>query len=586
MLGKTDVAADLIRVSNIRFAKKDQLDSLWQCLAEEFHPFRADITTTRTDGDEYAKDLYESTPCQYRRDLAYAMGALTRPDDRSWFDYKAQEDKRNTEAAKAWLARQRDKQRTLLYNRNSNWQVAMHQGDNDFVTFGNAVHSHTEDVRRNKLIVYDTHHIRDCAWAEDRSRNVNEMHRKFKITLANWSLWFPDVPLPETYKNIADRDKHYEIEIRHICFPNDRYDFYKSPVKNKRLRFSSVYVDANQGMILLEGGYYWFPYTVRRWVLDDNSPYAHSPAAMLGLIDGRLLQSETRVILEAGERVVDPPMLARSEGVLGRVNNYPGYTNWIEANYDERQGEALRPLETKGNLPLGLEMRQDTRQVLAAAWMINKLTLPPEKDMTAFEVNERISEYIRSIGPAVKPFEADNAKLLDVSFNMNLQFGNFGPPQSIPPELRSAEIVYEFDGPIQMAYKRQSFQKARETADYAGSIVKATGKQEVLDNFDLDQLARDGAEAIGGANAWIKPAEAVAQLRQARQAQDQQLKDAQKGAQALQTGHGMADLAAKLPLANRSIAELGKQQQAAAANSPSSPYPEEEGALATGALAA
>lgn len=505
-------AHELLRISDKLFSDKLQLDELHQSIAEEFYPERADFTETRTIGDEYADNLYESTPAQNHRDLSFAMGALNRPKGQQWWDQKAQDDWRNTDQARNWLSRARDRQRSLLYLPRANFQMAMQISDKDFTAFGNAVIENSRSSVGMHYQVYKTHHLRDCAWQEDEDRVVYSMHRRYKLRLSNWKNKFPKVPLPKEYSDIMKKDPYHQIDMVHICFPNKHYDAYKKTFANKK--YASVHIDRRRISIVEESGYNVFPYRVRRWFLHDNSQYGYSPASMLGLIDGRLLQSQSRIILDAGERVVDPPLMAVYDAVLGPVANHTGAMNWINGEYDQRQGRAIEALDTRANIPLGLEMKQDTRELLAAAWFINKLTLPAEKDMTAFEVNERLSEYIRSIGPVSEPFEDDNKALLDQAFEFNLSAGNFGPVEAIPPELRGSEIEYEFDGPIQIAYRRQKLQRAREVVTSAGEIANV--KPEVLDNYDFDQIARDSSEFIGAEPGWMVPEELVAQSRQVR----------------------------------------------------------------------
>lgn len=566
-------ATELIRMGTSLFSKKHQLLTLWQTLAEEMYQARADFTHTRIDGDEFVEEQFESIPSQNRRDLASAMGALSRPKSQMWFDYRPRDEARATDRALAKLGLMRDKQRSLLYTRRANFQRSMQAGDNDFVTFGNAVHSILEDDQRGRIPVYDTHHLRDCAWAEDRSRAVNTMYRKFKLALSNYQETFKK-PLPDRYQKQFEKSPHDEIELWHISIPVGHYDFYKKKARNPRHQFASIYVDPAMQEIIKEGANFEFPYLVRRWVLLDHSQYAHSPAAMYGLIDARLLQAQSRVILEAGERVIDPPMVARAEGVLGKINNYPGATNWIDANYDERQGDALRALNTEANIPLGLEMKQDTRQVLAAAMYLNKLNLPSDKDMTAFEVNERISEYIRSIGPVIEPFQDDNSTLLDASFVMNMRLDNFGPLEEMPPELKGAEIVFEFDGPMQMAYKRQKLQNDREFISVVGEVVKATTRLDILDNVDLDLFVRNVGKNTGADPKLLKPMDSVMAKREAEtQAMEQQAAVAQSQ-QALMGATAAAELAPKLAMANQSIPLI---TDGAPAQPDSSPYPEDEG---------
>ena len=538
-------ADEILRHADHRFSKKAGLDSLWQRIAEEIYPERADFTVVRNDGDEFAEHLYESTPAQNRRELAYAMGALMRPPAKKWFRMKPREKERQTHRAMVKLGECSDEIRNIIYAGSSRWQASLQEGDDDVIAFGNAVHSVVESSARDGAIIYETHHLRDCAWAEDRHRNVNYLARKVKVELRNWEAMFPGVTLEEKLKKTREKDPFHETDIVHAVMPAEQYESYRKQRKGAREKpFASVYVCRESRRIVKEGGYHEFPYVVRRWKLRSGSPYAYSPSAMLGLIDARVLQAQSRVILDAGEFSVRPPMIARDE-VLGEVALHAGAINTVSSEYDERLGEAIRPIEMGQNLPLGLEMKQDTRLILAAAFFLNKLTLPSDKEMTAYEVGERISEYIRSIGPVVEPFEQDNTQLLDQTFQIGLRLGRFGPPGSFPPELIEADLSYDFDTPIQIAYARQKVLRAKETVGMLGETVQATGRTDLVENFDLDKLVRDGAISIDGEADWLVPAEVVADGRQARAEAMQRAQARQETAETVQNLDGMADVGGK-----------------------------------------
>lgn len=571
-------AEELYRLGSGLFAAKYPILTLWQTLAEELYQARANFTQELLDSDEIMRQQFTSIPSQNRRDLASAMGALSRPKSQMWFSAKSRDENRNTERAKAWCGKMRDKQATLLYTERANFQRSMQAGDDDFVTFGNAVHSIVEDEERGRIPVYDTHHLRDCAWFENRSRRVVGMYRKWKLALSDWQKTFK-TEVPACYKARYDKNPHEKIELWHVSIPIDVYGFYGKKKRNPQHQYASIYMDPAQRTILKEASTAEFPYIVRRWRLMDDSVYAHSPAAMYGLIDARLLQAQSRVVLEAGERVIDPPMIARQEGVVGKVNNYPGAVTYVDPAYDERMGEALRAIRTEANIPLGLDMIQDTRQVLMAANYLNKLNLPSDKDMTAFEVSERISEYIRSVGPVIEPFQDDNSRMLDSSFTMNLRLENFGPAESIPPELRGTDIVWEFDGPLQMAYKRQKLGRAKEVKQWWTELV-ATNPQNpppASKNINMDKITRDAVEFIGKEDGWLVEMDVLdAQREGEEQAMQQQLAVAEAG-QAIAGAGAAADLAPKLALANQVMPAItgGAQQQPA-----SSPYPVDEMELA------
>jgi Bacteriophage head to tail connecting protein len=374
--------------------------------------------------------------------------------------------------------------------------------------------------------------------------------------------------LTPTQQKTLERDPAQEIEIRHDCMPMLDYDGYRIPkADKKKFAFASVYIASEGRKVLSEGGYFEFPYRVARWARDNKSPYAYSPAAMLGIVDARLLQAQARIILDAGERVVDPPMMATKGAVLGGVNTYAGSTTWIDADYDERLGAALRPLETKANIPLGLDMKADARNVLLAAWYLNKLNLPSDKEMTAYETSQRIAEYIRSAGPIFEPFEVDNAAVLDSLFTMGLRLEWFGPLSDVPQELKGGQIDFEFDTPVQMAFDRQQVAQAQETAQWAESMAKV--KPEVLDNTDFDEMYRSTQKRIGGDASWLVPAEVVAQLRAQRQQAQAGAMQAQQMMQGLQQGADtigrIADTVPKVEQASAAIQQaMGAAQGGAA----------------------
>lgn len=548
---------DLLSAGDRLFSKKFQLDTLWQILAEEFYPERADFTRSRVDGDEYAEGLYESVPPQNRRELGNAIGAVLRPRGKNWYKLKIRGLKRGSDQAEQWLDWARERLRDLLYARRSGYQLAMSMGDHDFVSFGNRVTAITEGRERDG-VRFDLVHLRDIAAAQNRYGEVDTIHRKYRRTLRDVMEQFGEDGLSASQKSLHDKDPYAEIELRHVCIPSAVADVLsrKGKKANKGKPYTSITINCEARTILREGGYFEFPYAMGRWERTDSSPYGYSPAAMLGLIDARLLQAQSRMILDAAERVIDPPMIATRDAVLGGVNTYPGSVSWIDADYDERLGQALRPLETGANIPLGLEMKQDTRQILMSAWHLNKLNLPSDKEMTAYETGERIAEYIRSIGPILEPPEVDNAAVLDVAFTIGMRIGWFGSTADIPQELRGKDVEFEFDTPVALAYARQKVARAQETVTVAAMIAQATGRPDVFDNIDMDDIARSAIKGIDGEAKWLVPEDAVRAKREQAAQTAMQAQAKEEAAQNLQAVNGVAGTVQNLAAANQSLPAL------------------------------
>lgn len=552
-------AKELITLGERLFAKKATLDQLHQTLAEAFYPERANFTRSRTEGDEYADAMYESEPAQNRRDLAGAIGAILRPRGKEWFKPVPKETWRRTPAALRFADFARDQLRGQLYNETSKFQKTMTDADDDFVSFGNAIPLLTENPDRNGFM-FELSHVRDNAWTTSRYGHVDCNHRKLRYTLRAMRQRWGEKAMSEAQLKTLEKSPYEEVEIRHVLMPVEDYEPYdirKSKWRGKP--FASVYINPDNLKLLEEGGYFEFPMLHRRWRVADDSVYGYSPASMLGLIDARVLQSQARVIMDAGELHVAPPLVAKKDAVLGGVKYYAGATTWLDGEYDERLGEGVRALDVGGDVRIGLDMKIDTRAILKAAWLLNKLNLPSDKDMTAYEVSERVAEYIRSAGPIFEPFEADNARTLTLMFKMGLRLGLFGAVQEIPPEVLAGEIEWEFDTPVQTAYKRLKVIRARETVEMIAPIAQI--EPTIKDNFDFDQMARDTGESIGGEAGWLRPMEAVQQIRAGRDQQMAEMEKMQKADASLSLADKAASAGQKFAGASQALPLLQQLAQ-------------------------
>src|SRR5574342_12194 len=73
-------AREALRLSNKLFVDKRAVDSLWQEIALNFFPERADFTTLRAMGEEYADHLFASYPVMARRELGNMLDEFLFPE--------------------------------------------------------------------------------------------------------------------------------------------------------------------------------------------------------------------------------------------------------------------------------------------------------------------------------------------------------------------------------------------------------------------------------------------------------------------------------------------------------------------------
>lgn len=491
------------------FSKRSSLLSLWQEIADNFYPERADFTMSRNIGQDFAANLMTSYPVLARRDLGNAISAILRPSGKKWLHVRTTEnwDKLGVDA-RAWLEWAEGRMIRAMNHRTSQFARATKEGDQDFATFGQTVIQTTLNPTATGLL-YRCWHLRDVAWVEDSAGMATTVYRQWKPTARDLSTIFGNDKLHPDVVRMLDKEPMTEVNVWHVVLPTENCDYGKKV----STPFKSVYFDLDRKHIIEEVGVYEQEYTIPRWQTVSGSQYAYSPSTVAALPDARLIQSMTAVLLEAGEKAVTPPMIAVQEAIRGDVNIYAGGITFADQDYDERLGEVLRPLtQDKQGIPLGLEMSQDTRLMIAEAFYLNKLTLPAQgQDMTAYEVGQRIQEYIRQAMPLFEPMESEyNAPLCDITFAKLMRAGAFGSPLDMPKELRKQNVEFAFESPLHDAAERSKGQRFIEASQMLAQAQALDPSSVHI--VDATTALRDTLLAVGVPASWIRSEAKVQEL--------------------------------------------------------------------------
>jgi hypothetical protein len=524
----------LIAQGDQLFQNRSTLMLLWQDIGEQFYCERADFTVKREIGDDYAGNLTTSYPLLVRRELGDAISSMLRPRGQEWFGITVEREELLDNSGKQWLEWASGVQKRAMYDRLSQFVRATKEGDHDFASFGQCVISVEADWSTTSLL-YRCWHLRDVVWCERYNGMIGDIHRN----------WCPDIRTlhaifgkDKLHRNIADKldkEPYCTVKCRHIVIPTDQYDGdqkYRTP-------YVSLYIDLENNHLISETASWSQIYCIPRWQTVSGSQYAYSPATVAALPDARLLQAMTLTLLEAGEMAVRPPMIATKEAIRGDVSIYAGGITWVDAQYDERLGEVLRPIsQDKSGLPFGMEVSDEKKQMLAQAFYLNRLTLPPsDGEMTAYEVSVRTQEYIRNALPLFEPMENEyNGALCEMTFELLMRAGTFGPAQEFPKSIRNQNVRFRFESPLHQAIERQKGQKFVE----AKSLLREAAELDPASvaTVDARKALRDALTGIGVKADWMRSEEDVeahAQKMAQHQEAQQAMAMAQQGAEVAAT---------------------------------------------------
>jgi hypothetical protein len=507
------------------FDKRTGFESLWQQTAELFYPERADFTGS-TSPSTIISQLMDSSPVLYRRDFGNYLGSVLRPKARQWFKFVQKDrSKQVGVAAKQWLEHTTTKVYGFITDRRSQFINAMATADQDYAAFGNAPMS-IDPRKDGKGFLFRTWHLRDCAWRYNPEGFMDCFARKFKLTArdaAKMPGWICSSELM-LLLNGPNKQPLKEITFVHLVVPYDLQDCIEGR-QPKGMEYCEFYIDMDHNHRCAEAPVRWMKYITSRWFTIDGCPYAYSPTAIVGSPDAMSAQEITRSILEAAEKAVEPPIVARKQAILGGVNLYGGGITWIDPGYDEKMGDALRPLDLGKHPAEGVSLRQDIRQTMMDIWYLNKLFLPPPDGaaMTASEVERRVQEWLRIAQPIIEPAEPErNGKVLDLLLDMALDLGMLGDIAEIPEELMGEDLDVEYENPItdmQRQLKVGLFSQAQEVVG-----IGAQTDPTVTKIIKMPVAVRD---ALHGANVpadWMTTEEEFDALVQESQEQ-QQLRD-------------------------------------------------------------
>lgn len=528
-------AKDLVRRGDFLYGQRRDLENLWQNIADQFYPLRGQFTYSRSWGDEYAGHLTSSYPLIVHRELSNAFSAMLRPRDREWFGITVEQEERLDRAGREWLEWASGVQRRAMYDRKTQFVRSTKEGDQDFAAFGQCVISRETDHKERSLL-YRCWHLKDVVWSEKYNGTTPETHRKWKPTVQELCQLFPNTVHADVKKRL-EKEPYSQVNCRHLVMLTDDYNSMPGG-KRWRTPYVSIHVDVEHNCIMEETGSFSPVYTKPRWQTVSGSQYAYSPAAVAGLPDARLLQAMTLTLLEAGEMAVRPPMVAVKDALRSDIQLFAGGITAVDAEYDERLGEALRPaIQDKSGLPFGIEISDRTREQLASAFYLNKLSLPPSGDgeMTAFETGQRIQEYIRNALPLFEPMETEyNGALCEDTFEELLRVGAFGRPDDIPDSIRGAEIRFKFESPLHEAIERKKgtlFLEAKQLVREAIEVDPST-----LATVNWRVALRDALEGIGISAKWERDEQEVEKFAEQQQAQQQAEKLTQQVASAADAG--------------------------------------------------
>jgi hypothetical protein len=252
-----------------------------------------------------------------------------------------------------------------------------------------------------------------------------------------------------------------------------------------------------------------------------------------------------KTILRAAEKMVDPPLLLPDDDVLSAYSFKAGGLNF--GGVDEQGRARAIPLQTGGNLPVGLDLSNRCREVINEGFFLTLFQVLMEKtpNQTATEVVERAKERAQLLAPTMGRQQDELLRpIIERELDIVLAAGGLDLLGPVPEGLR------QVGGHIQPLYVTE-MQQALAAVDGQATLRSLEGlgmlaqfDPTALDYLDAGEAAKIIFKTHGVPAAVQRSDRAVKKIRQERQAAQAQAQQAALMSQGLQEA-GVAAQAVK-----------------------------------------
>lgn len=437
--------------------ERSQLDRIWDEVAETITPERVGFAKAAQAGRRTNK-IFDTQPIVAKRGLVNAIGGMLRPKSSragTWFDIVPEDEKLlNDRANKEWIDLAEKKLWAGIYNPKANFIQVTGEVDDDVVAFGSA--AGFQGIRSDGSgLLFRGFHMKGVYYLIDGDGSVEGALIVEELTAKQAAQRWGEESLGKATLEILkgpEQDKGRLLSFVQSIRP--RHERNPRMIDNVNMPIESIVVDVNSEHMVLEEGFEESPLFLPRWDTRSGEKYGRG-VGVLALPDILTLNQMGKTMLRGLHRAVDPSWLLPSDSMVNAPQLKPGGVSYYDAEAIKKLGlkNPFIQMESRANIPWGLNAQTATREQIQALFYKNVLNLPIDAPaMTATEVIQRREEFIREIGAVFGRLESDyTGPIIERAFNLMLRNGGFPPP---PEGLQGAKINFRFASPVEKARKQ------------------------------------------------------------------------------------------------------------------------------------
>jgi len=400
---------------------------------------------------------------------------------------------------------------------------------------GNAYCFPAEHSSKRKL-VYKVFHPIEMFIGINEDGEVDMLFREYNINYRNALKYFGREKLSEQRYKAAQDTPLKEFKVLWAVIP--RGERIKGLKSFRHMPFAAYYVDISEEKILNEEGFESLPAVAYRCILDSGEDYGRGPGSS-ALKDVKMANQMSETNIAAGQKLSDPPWEARIER-RGMIDLRAGGANWVPTGH--QLGE-IQGLNLGIELPFAVDQLDRIEERIKKHFFYDFFLslLLAEKQMTAFEVSQKMGEKATVLAPIVYRFIGEGLDgMVDRTARVAGKAGRLPKPPDILYEMGATDLDIEYLGPLyqaqRMLFKTHGIMSFLETVGQAAQYWP----EAVMDRINGDELIEDLADAHGLPEKDVRSDEEVKQMREQRAKLQQMMQQAELAKTGAEAGQRMS----------------------------------------------
>lgn len=513
-------ADEIVRRFDRAKGDRGTLNSHLQECAEYIVPRKGYVTTKFQRGQKMItinSELFDATAVFANQYMAAGLVSHLAPPNQRWFMLKAKDEELNkSEAARVSYA----KMTSILHEEFaiSNFNLQLNEL---MLDLGWAGMSCMEPMPGKKTaLTFKTYHVSEFYIMENSDRLVDTVYYKFKYTARQakqeWGIENLGKNVLDALNSQVPEDADKEFEFIQELRP--REDFDPFPARAERRAISSITVGVKDKNIVDEDGFFEMPKLTPRWLKNSNEVEGRSQG-MFALPWIKLLNKCWKNMTQAVEMGLRPPTLVPDDGFIGKIRSIPGAIWPYRASY-AGQPNAIRQFPVQGNTQDAMEYIKHLEQLIQKAFYNDLFVWLAEHvgTTTAFEIAQRIEEKHTMIVPPIGRLQSELFN--DVVSRSTGILGRAGKFRGIiAPEIINQPYEIQYISKLALAMRILETRSVVSTFDIVDPLAERT--PQILDNFNMDKIARGVSERMGVPPDMMNTEEEVKEIRDDRAALEQ-----------------------------------------------------------------